>query len=115
MNFKDFIKKYREYGLNRKKREAKARIKGAIENYKELLGEKSKEKKPSFFERLKEEDVEVIIYEPVLEQATFFNSVVEKDLLKFKSECDIIIANRISDELADVSDKMYTRDLMERD
>ena len=54
-------------------------------------------------------------YEPVLQEETFFNSVVEKDLLKFKSECDIIIANRNSEELADVSGKIYTRDLMGRD
>ncbi len=66
-------------------------------------------------ELIKAKGIEVVVYEPVLEQDTFFNSVVEKDLLKFKSECDIIIANRISDELADVSEKLYTRDLMERD
>ena len=55
MNLKDFIKKYKEHNLNRKKREAKEKIQNAIEDYKELLGVKSKEKnKKSFFERFKD-------------------------------------------------------------
>lgn len=58
-------------------------------------------------ELIKAKGIEVVIYEPVLQEETFFNSVVEKDLLKFKSECDIIIANRNSEELADVSGKIY--------
>jgi len=66
-------------------------------------------------ELIKAKGIEVVIYEPVLQEETFFNSVVEKDLLKFKSECYIIIANRNSEELADVSGKIYTRDLMGRD
>ena len=66
-------------------------------------------------EIIKAKGIEVVIYEPTLQEESFKNSTVEKDLLKFKSECDIIIANRISDELADVSEKLYTRDLMERD
>ena len=59
--------------------------------------------------------IKVVIYEPALKEEKFFDFIVEKDLLIFKSECDIIIANRISDELTDVSGKVYTRDLMGRD
>ncbi|MCR4899973.1 MAG: nucleotide sugar dehydrogenase [Treponema sp.] len=66
-------------------------------------------------EIIKAKGIEVVIYEPTLQEESFKNSTVEKDLLKFKSECDIIIANRTSEELADVSGKIYTRDLMGRD
>ncbi len=64
---------------------------------------------------IKSKGIEVIIYEPVLREEAFFDCLVEKDLLKFKNDCDIIIANRNSEELADVSGKIYTRDLMGRD
>ena len=57
----------------------------------------------------------MVVYEPTLQEETFFNSIVEKDFTKFKSECDVIIANRTSEELSDVVDKIYTRDLMGRD
>lgn len=65
--------------------------------------------------RIKAQGIEIVIYEPTLHANRFFNSYVETDLEKFKKECDVIIANRKSDELLDVMDKIYTRDLMGRD
>ena len=65
--------------------------------------------------RIKAQGIEIVIYEPTLHENRFFNSYVETDLEKFKKECDVIIANRKSDELLDVMDKIYTRDLMGRD
>ena len=65
--------------------------------------------------RLKAKGVEIVVYEPAYREETFFESHVVRDLKKFKEECELIISNRKSDELMDVEEKVYTRDLFSVD
>ena len=64
---------------------------------------------------LKGEGVEVVVYELTLSVGEFCKYRVEKDLEKFREECDVIVVNRYSAELDDVADKVYTRDIFKRD
>ena len=66
-------------------------------------------------EILKEEDVEIIVYEPTLKEKEFNGCRVEKDFKKFSEESDVILANRFEENLKEVKDKVYTRDLFARD
>jgi UDPglucose 6-dehydrogenase len=61
--------------------------------------------------RIKAKGIEVVVYEPVLAEKTFYNSEVINDLDVFKKRCDIIVANRLTDAIRDVEEKVYTRDL----
>lgn len=66
-------------------------------------------------ERIKDRGIEVVVYEPVLKEETFFNSRVIRDLDEFKKISDVILANRMCKELDDTKEKVYTRDLYNRD
>jgi UDPglucose 6-dehydrogenase len=65
--------------------------------------------------RIKAKGIEVVVYEPVLQEETFYNSRVINDFNQFKEISDVIVANRLSSDLADVEEKIYTRDLFSRD
>ena len=63
--------------------------------------------------RIKAKGIEVIVYEPILEDELFFNSQVISDLEKFKQKSEIIVTNRLNPEIMDVRDKVYSRDLFQ--
>ena len=65
--------------------------------------------------RIKAKGIDVVVYEPVLQEETFFRSAVIKNLQAFKQMSDVIIANRMTDDLADIAEKVYTRDLFGND
>ena len=65
--------------------------------------------------RIKAKGIKVIIYEPEVKEAEFFNSKVISDLDKFKKQSDLIVANRLSEDISDVKNKIYTRDLFNGD
>ena len=65
--------------------------------------------------RIKAKGIKVVIYEPLLKESEFFHSTVIKDLNSFKSMSDIIVTNRMANELDDIVDKVFTRDIFHAD
>ena len=69
----------------------------------------------SVIRRLRDKGIPVVVYEPTAKDDEFLGCEITHDLADFKQRCDVVVANRWSDELSDVADKVYTRDLFKRD
>ena len=69
----------------------------------------------SIVKKIYDKKIDILIYEPIIKEKMFGNYKVESDLSEFKNKCDIIIANRLEDELEDAIEKVYTRDIFSRD
>ena len=65
--------------------------------------------------RIGERGVPMVVYEPTLKEDSFFGARVERDPAAFKAQADVIVANRFTEELQDVEEKVYTRDIYRRD
>ena len=92
-----------------------ARGRGVPPHHEDRLGQLPHELGAGHTRRVKAKGVPVAACEPTLDAPDFFGSEVTHDLEAFKGECDVIIANRWSEELSDVAGKVYTRDLFKRD
>ena len=108
---------YGGYCLPKDTKQLLANYEDVPQNLIRAIVESNRTRKDFIAERvLQAKGATVIIYEPTLEDGqTFFGSTVVNDIEKFKSESDVIVANRMSDALSDVEDKVYTRDLFRRD